>query len=133
VNFKQSCGLFERGDALQERACPYGEYTHYFSAIRLQKGGLNSSCFFGGFPVAPKSPFGHTLLHSAKLNSDLMKKVITEKICDDFLSFIAFICVKHVEIGIGADACDTSEADLPDAEVAVIRRFIGILGEPHGA
>jgi len=70
---------------------------------------------------------------AAAANTDLMKKVITEKICDDFLSFIAFICVKHVEIGIGADACDTSEADLPDAEVAVIRRFIGILGEPHGA
>jgi hypothetical protein len=74
VNFKQSCGLFERGDALQERACPYGEYPRHFSAIRLQKGGLNSSCFFGGFPVAPKSPFGHTLLHSAKLNSDLYYK-----------------------------------------------------------
>ncbi|MBQ3935580.1 MAG: hypothetical protein II722_00855, partial [Ruminococcus sp.] len=49
VNFKQSCGLFERGDALQERACPYGEYTRHFSAIRLQKGGLNGSCFFGAF------------------------------------------------------------------------------------
>ncbi|MBQ9869904.1 MAG: hypothetical protein IJM32_09635, partial [Ruminococcus sp.] len=59
VNFKQSCGLFERGDALQERACPYGEYPRHFSAIRLQKGGLNGSCL-GGFPVASYNPFGHT-------------------------------------------------------------------------
>ena len=60
VNFNQSCGLFERGDALQERACPYGEYTHFFSAIRLQKGGLNGSCL-GGFPqicARPKTPSG---------------------------------------------------------------------------